>query len=418
MLGSNLLDDGENTYYAIALLKMDAKKYVLSTYYWKILWRFISFVIVLIAFRSITCLSIFVSVLYSIFNVMLKTIFNYCRINDYKKNKNTMAKSIWIVAVLCYLLAIVPPIFKYTVPLYVFEIACTIVIPYGIYSFYKLSKFDNYYKMYKDYLNPESKSVENKMKAFNNKVHNQVNVDKTVGDKKSGVKYLNSLFEVRYRKKIYFSMILKTIIILIEYIAMVLYIKDSTLSFYLIYFFVSAGTYGMVSTNANKMSLSWFENCDYAMLRFKSYRTRENIVKLFWERFVFLLKINFWPVLVTSIGATILFKNTEESKDIVNYLLVFGLGIFICINVVLSVLLIYYIIQPNSYNDNMKKTVQDPAHLLISIVHMFLLVIPMVLKLPISVMGAVFVAFTIVHLLVGLGAICKFATKTFRVKNR
>ena len=104
------------------------------------------------------------------------------------------------------------------------------------------------------------------MKAFNNKVHNQVNVDKTVGDKKSGVKYLNSLFEVRYRKKIYFSMILKTIIILIEYIAMVLYIKDSTLSFYLIYFFVSAGTYGMVSTNANKMSLSWFENCDYAII--------------------------------------------------------------------------------------------------------------------------------------------------------
>ena len=202
MLGSNLLDDGENTYYAIALLKMDAKKYVLSTYYWKMLSRFISFVVVLIAFRNVMGIPIFVCILYSIFNVMLKTIFNYYRINDYKKNKNTMAKSIGIVAVLCYLLAILPPTFKYTVPLYIFEIACAIVIPYGIYSFYKLSKFDNYYKMYKDYLNPESKSVENKMKAFNNKVHNQINAEKTVGNKKSGVKYLNSLFAVRYRKKI------------------------------------------------------------------------------------------------------------------------------------------------------------------------------------------------------------------------
>ena len=39
---SNLLDDGDNSYYAIVLLKMDAKKYILSTYYWKIFLRFIS----------------------------------------------------------------------------------------------------------------------------------------------------------------------------------------------------------------------------------------------------------------------------------------------------------------------------------------------------------------------------------------
>ncbi|MBR2587987.1 MAG: hypothetical protein IKD77_02140 [Bacilli bacterium] len=424
-LGSNLLDDRDNSYYAIFLLKMDAKKYILSTYYWKIFLRFISFVTVLILFRNITGLSILTSVLYSIFNVMLKTIFNNFRINDYKKNRNTMMKLLWYVAVLCTILAIVPPIFKITIPLWLFEILCVIVFIYGIYSFYRLSKFDKYYKMYKSYLNPESKSVENKMKSFNIHVHDEIDINKKITRNKKGVKYLNSLFTARHKKKVYVPMIFQTISAMLEYIAIIYYsVYNSTIhemsgypSFTVTYFLIACCSYLIGFSNTNRLTISWFENCDHAMLRFKSFKTQKNIVELFKERFILLVKISILPTLVISIGATIMFKVNMASTYILDYFVVFALGILICINAIMNMLLMYYIIQPNSYSENLKEAVpKKPFSMLLNITAgMIILMLPIMFKLSIPMIGLAVATYTILHVALGFFAIYKFATKTFRI---
>ncbi|MBQ3415498.1 MAG: hypothetical protein IJH39_09195 [Clostridia bacterium] len=423
---SNLLDDGDKSYYAIVLLKMDAKKYILSTYYWKIFLRFISFVTVLILFRDIIGLSILTSVLYSIFNVMVKTIFNNFRINDYKKNRNTMMKLLWYVAVLCTILAIVPPIFKITIPLWLFEILCVIVFIYGIYSFYRLSKFDKYYKLYKSYLNPESKSVENRMQSFNIHVHDEIDIDKEVTGNKKGVKYLNSLFTARHKKKIYVPMIFQTVIAILEYMAIIYYsVYNSAIhemlgySFTVTYFIIAYGSYFISFTNTNRLTISWFEDCDHAMLCFKSFRTNKNIVELFKERFILLVKISILPTLVMSIGATIMFKVNMASEYILDYFVVFALGILICINTIMNMLLMYYIIQPNSYSENLKTAVQNkPFFMMLNFMgYMIILMLPTMFKLSIPLIGLVVATYTILHVVLGYIAIYKFATKTFRIKN-
>ena len=41
---SDMFENNENNYYSIISLKMDAKKYALSNYYWKMFLRYISLV--------------------------------------------------------------------------------------------------------------------------------------------------------------------------------------------------------------------------------------------------------------------------------------------------------------------------------------------------------------------------------------
>ena len=175
LLGSNLLEDGDDKYYSIILLRMDAKKYVLSNYYWKMFWRFASFFIVFLTFRRFFLLSSTVCFLYPIFNIMMKTIFNYLRIQCYINGKNTMNTLLWPVSILCISIAFILPILNITIYTFIFKIMCIVVYVLGIYSFWKIGKFDGYYKMYKEYLMPESKEVEKKMKSFN--IYSQNNVD-------------------------------------------------------------------------------------------------------------------------------------------------------------------------------------------------------------------------------------------------
>ena len=58
-----------------------------------------------------------------------------------------------------------------------------------------------------------------------------------------------------------------------------------------------------------------------------------------------LVKISILPTLVMSIGATIMFKVNMASEYILDYFVVFALGILICINTIMNMLLMYYIIQ-------------------------------------------------------------------------
>ncbi len=423
---SNLLDDGDNTYYAILLLKINAKKYILSNYCWKIFLRLISFLTVFIILKDIIGLSISTAILYSFFNIMLKTIFNYFRVKDYTKCRNTMIKLIWPVTIVCTLLAFLLPILKITISIQLFYILCVFVYIYGLYSFYKLAKFDGYYKMYKEYLKPESKLVENKLQSFNMNIHNNININNVVNEKQKGFKYLNSLFTARHKKKIYLSMILQIIITILEYIIIIYcsvydynFHKMISHSFTFIYFLIAYGAYFMGALNADRLTISWFEDCDHAMLNFKVFRINKNILVLFRERFILLIKVSILPILIMSIGATIIYKINIASQNILDYFVVFILSILIYINTIMNGLLMYYIIQPNSYSENLKKAINNNnfATMINIICCMTILLLPILLKLSIQMIGLATILYTILHICLGFYAIYKLATKTFRVKN-
>ena len=120
-----------------------------------------------------------------------------------------------------------------------------------------------------------------------------------------------------------------------------------------------------------------------------------------------------------SIGATIMFKVNIVSKYILDYFVIFTLGILICINTIMNMLLMYYIIQPNSYSENLKKAVQNkPFFTMLNLMgYMIILMLPTIFKLSIPMIGLVVITYTLLHVALGFIVIYKFATKSFRIKN-
>ena len=166
MHGSSLLENTDENYYSILILRINAKKYVLVNYFWALMKRFISLLTILILTSEITQLSIEQCILFSIINIMLKTFFNALRINGFIKKRNNFIKLLAPIFIICLVISFCLPIFGLQITNNIFRILFIFVCILGIYGFIKLIKFDDYYKMYKMFLNPESNEIRNTNESF------------------------------------------------------------------------------------------------------------------------------------------------------------------------------------------------------------------------------------------------------------
>ena len=419
---SNMFEDGEEKYYSIILLKMDAKKYILANYYWKMFLRLISLIPALIILGKIVNIPVNICVLISLFSVLLKTIFNSFKIDDYTNKRNIMQKLLWPVAISSCIVAIVFPILNITISIFVFKILYIIVFIMGIYSFYKIGKFNNFYEIYRKVLIPESRDVINQMKFFNVRKENKVNIKKIVDNKEHGFKYLNSLFISRYRNKLYLPILFECLLILLECITIVAFgIKYPMINKEILFIFAFSLLiiFGISNTNGNRFLTILFKECDYAMLTFKCFRTDKAILELFKERCKILFKMNVFPALIMAVGLLIFFGVTGSIGNFIDYFVTFISVIAISINATINTLFMYYIIQPYTYNEILKEAINTrPVIDILNIViyMVVLLLMPMIFKLPILLYGLVIILVTIINSVFCFFIVRKFAKKTFKVR--
>lgn len=419
---SNMFEKNEWDYYAINSLKMNAKQYVLSNYYWKMFLRIISFIFAFIILKDIIEIPVNIGILLSIFSVMIKTVFNNLKINDYIKDRNTIKKIMFPLAIAIMLIAIGLPMVNITISFTLFKYIYVIVLFLGIFSFFKLAIHNNYYKIYKKVLMLESNATRIEHKEINVKKQEKNNTFKTTNNKESGFKYLNSLFINRNRKKLYLPVILTSLGLFAESTLMfcgVLYNQDIQMLvmelaplilgiLIFIIFEINMLMIGKVFVE------TLFEKCDQAMLTFKSFRTKKAVIKSFKERAITLLKLSFLPTFIIAIQPILIFKICGLELTIIENLTIFIVLIIIGILASINTLFIYYLIQPYTYNSVMKKARDNRP--IINIMSCILLFIPFVLlmiNMKIALIGILW--FSIIYIVVGIKAINKKAFKTFKL---
>lgn len=419
---TDIFNPSKSKYYSVVLMRMNTKKYVLSSLTSFLLKVGISFYPSLILFGIYYEVNLFILLLLPIFVVSMKLIGNFCLLKYYEKtykviNENNFAL-VGSVSIICIILAYLLPYLGYSINNLIFIIIFIISLVLGILSLRYIFKCNNYNKIYKKMLNLNNvifnaSDTNNKKKQYSSKIENT-----NITSKKEGYEYFNDLFIKRHSKILTKSAIKYAIVIIIIFIvAIVGSIVDENIYksiheiplnslpyFVFIMYFLNRGS---IITGA------MFINCDHSMLAYRFYRKPKVILSLFKTRLKTLIKINMIPTIVIAIGLPLVLFITGGTTNYFDYLLLFISIIFLSIFFSVHHLVLYYLLQP--YDINMKA--KSSTYSIVNGITYFICYMFIDMRIPTTVFAIGITLFAILYILISLLLIYKYAPITFKLKQ-
>lgn len=421
-INTSILSTSRKKNISILLFKMDAKKFILSHYYFSLVTDFILNTIFLIMILSILKIPISFSLLLSLFSLLSKNTGEALSVWYYQKNKQRLLteKTYFLIIILGLLLSLLPLIgvaFSYHVTLLLTLIFSITAIP----SFIYLLKVEDYKLIYKkiNMLNSQIQQVdtEQSVRQFMVEIRNQ---DKEIHPKKlkgkKGYDLFNTIFFERHRYLLLRSSklfaIVAAIVIGITIIIIIEYPKDQPFIHNFLKGHISFLIFLMYFINRGEIvTQAMFFNCDHAMLTFNFYKRPKVILELFKRRVITLIKINLIPAMVIAIGFPLILSLTG-GMTVIEYICIFTLIIFVSIFFSIHYLVIYYLLQPYSKQMKMK----SPTYLFVNLATYFLCYMLTKINLNSILFCITVIFFTILYVFIALRLIYKKSPTTFKIK--
>ena len=422
-LNTYMFEPSNDKYYAMMIMKMDAKKYTISNYFYNILKSVIGFIPPTIIFSLILKLNPFMSLLIPLFIGSIKINTGAFYLKRYEKNKfiaDVNHKDIlkWLIVVPSFILAYLLPIVHLSFPIIIYITFIIISILLLIKSIKYIYNFNDYYAIYKVILNDEN---------MNTIVINGTDINKSAAlnlldDKhkftsdKEGYAYFNELFIKRHNKVLYKFVKMVTIIICCIFLALLgttIFIDEMKSlitekiltiipTFLFIMYYINTG---------QRVAKIFFMNCDSAMLTFSFYKERKVILNLFKERLKSIIKMNLIPSFALSIGIVILLlvaKNYSLSEYALVFLSLNAMSVFFSVHN----MIIYYLLQPYNANSDIK----GGSFQIINMITYFACYYICQMKIDIHIFAISILIFSILYIIVALYLVNKYASKTFKIR--
>ncbi|MEG1550642.1 MAG: hypothetical protein RR355_00045 [Oscillospiraceae bacterium] len=422
---TDFLSPSKDKFYAIILMRMDAKKYALSEFIYSLAASFLGTLPAYLYFGIKIGISPFLCVIMPLFVITLKIsyiafILSYSE----KTGKRFLGGSIpwpfWILVFGNLILAYAPVFFGFAIPPICLIIAFAISIVTCIFAVRYLFKFDRYHIVFKNLLNAKNVIFE-----FNQdgeaSTHSSISKDleskKAVASKKQGYALFHEIFVKRHRKILtksakrtaeIFAAVLAVLIaaaLLSEQISDQINagILQYLSLFVLIMYFVNRG---QMITNA------MFMNCDHSMLVYRFYRQPKAILELFSLRLKTMITINLIPSSVIAIGLPLMLYISGGTDNPLNYVILFATIISLSIFFSVHHLVIYYLLQP--YNVELKP--KSGLYRIASMGTYFACFYIAKIHMSTFAFGLSVIGFTVLYVIVALILAYKFAPKTFRLR--
>ncbi len=425
-INTHLFNPSKDKYYAMILMKFEAKQYTLSNYYYFLFKVLIGFMPLLVIFGIFNKIDPTVCLMLTFFVACVKTTISaFILYKDNKKNKitneNMPVLLTIIITVFLLICAYGLPFFGLIITSNIFYILFIISLISGIISLKYIKSFNNYKCMYKELLSPNNVifMVPNSTKNISiDTYRKQITNDGVITSNKEGYEYFNDIFVSRHKKILTKASQKMSIIFLLIFITLILtaifygkfnkdlneYLRVSLPYFLFIMYFVNRG---------QNITQTMFMNCDHSMLFYRFYRQPSAILKLFRERLKTLIKLNLLPAVIIGSGLTILLFATGGVENNIDYLLTFFTIIAYSIFFSVHYLVLYYLLQPYNINLEMK----NPMFSIISSATYFICYFAIQLKIPTLLFGSCMIIFSIIYSLVALFLSYKYASKTFKLRN-
>ena len=410
-------------YYALILMRMDAKEYTLSQYAYFLLKLLVSYALFGYIFGSLYGLAIVECLLLPLSAMGIKSAMIAYSLWKYKRtgiarNENKGGKLYWITVCALVVGAYGLPCLNIMLPQIVSVAILVASVVAGILSVKPILVFDEYYEVQRQILVDMLHSMNTGQEVVREQNRNMISVSTQITSRRKGYEYLNELFVKRHHKILWKASKLITMIsLLILAGALVLMhfasgaregIQKLIMQSFPYFVFI------MYSINRGAgFTRALFANCDHCLLTYSFYKQPKPILKLFQIRLRELIKINLLPALVIALGLDLLVYVSGGTDQIVNYVILFVTIIALSIFFSVHNLTIYYLLQPY----NVGTEIKSGMYQVVMWVTYFISFIFIYIRLPLLSFGILASIFCIAYCIIACGLVYRLAPKTFRLRQ-
>ena len=422
-MNTSLFDPTRDKYYAMILMRMNARSYTLVNYGYALLKTVVGFLPFTILFgldQGVPlwlCLMIPFCVAGAKLTVAAYSLRDYEK-NGYVRNENKLHKFAWLLAGVLLALAYLPPAAGFVLPFAASAALFLLWIPMGLVSFYRVAAFRYYREINQELLAQMFIQMDTVKKAAKTASEKAISADASITSRKKGFEYLNELFIKRHRKILWKSTtrIAGICAILSGGVLLLMLLSPGTKAdinqmvmtwlpyFAFIMYMINRGT---------SFTQALFMNCDHSLLTYSFYKQPGFVLKLFQIRLREIMKINAVPALVIGVGLSLILYVSGGTDNPLNYVVllvsVLAMSLFFSIHY----LTVYYLLQPYTAGTEMK----SGTYRIVMILTYAACYALMNLRLPILVFGAACIAFCVLYSIVACILVYKFAPKTFRLRT-
>ena len=424
ILNTHLFNPTRDKYYAIVLLRIDAKEYTLVDYFYRLIKDVVGFLPMTLIFGTLNKVPLWLCFIIP-FSVAGGKIFcSALTLFDYEKrgkayNENKLSKFVWIAVLILLAITYGLPALGYLIPKIAAMALLVAFIPLGLLGLKRVVTFHNYKEVNREILSQMLLQLDNAKEISKKSVEKIISKDTKISSSKKGFEYLNDLFIKRHRKILWKSTKFQALVLLILAVAAVISVSvipklradadyDKIISnmpyFVFIMYAINRGT---------GFTKALFMNCDHSLLTYSFFKKPDHILRLFAIRLREIIKVNLLPAAVLGGGLSAVFFLIGGTGKIFECALVFLSVVSLSVFFSVHYLTLYYLLQP--YNPSTE--IKSGTYSIIQFVTYLISFVMIYVKLPILVFGILCVAFCLIYCAVACALVYRFAPKTFRIRG-
>ena len=419
LINTSFADASYERYYAVNLMRMDARSYTLSQFYagmGKVVVGFLPFALL---FGFLYGVPVWFSLILPLCVVggkiteMALELWHFDRHNGEVEKRNLLR---WGISVVILLATYGLPMLGWALPKEASMALLGLMIPLGALNIPQIARFRSYRALNQQLLDEFFHVVKDVKSQVQDNTHKMISVDSGVTSSKKGFEYLNELFIRRHRKLLWRATwkISAGCVILFAggMIALPFFpelkpqMRELVLGilpyFTLILYFINRGT---------SMTQALFINCDHSLLTYSFYKQPKTVLNLFRIRLREICKINAVPAALIGLGLDgILLVSGGGSwiEYLVIPVTILSMSLFFSIHY----LTLYYLLQP--YNAGTE--IKSGTYQLVTGLTYFVCCMMMQLRLPAVSFGLLCIVFCIAYSVIACALVYQIAPRTFRIR--
>ena len=364
LLNTHIFNPTKDKYYAMFLMRMDARAYTLSNYLYFLLKTAVGFLPFTLLFGLLSGVSVFACLLMPFFVCGVKLLYTALllrasRNGERVRSDNLPTPVVWTGVALTLVAAYALPALGWAMNGVVFGALAAAVVIAGAFALVYVLRFPAYRAVYRTLLtaNAFAMNTVNTTQVAMEAYQKKIETDLSQTSHKSGYPYFNELFMKRHSKLLTKSAKKLTVVLLAALVASVAVclflpgakeqINGLMLTFLPYFLFVM-----YLLNRGRAITQAMFTNCDHSMLTYRFYRQPKVILALFTERLKYIVAINLLPASVIALGLPLLLWLSGGTAQPLNYLLLFVSILAMSVFFSVHTLVLYYLLQP--YNMQME----------------------------------------------------------------
>ena len=393
---TGMFDPSKDKYYAVILMKMDGREFVLSQYLYTLFRHYVGYMTAFMILSFILQYPFWLSYILPLFIIGLKLIAVSVYLKDFKRNRkarseNNNSPAIIGFSIGCLLVGyalifsnLIIPIKMMLIVLIILSILAVILMSYVL-------KYDDYHQLsHKLLKNIDSLLNTDTQDIINDSYHKMITLEADTKSNKTGFEYFNELFMQRHKKILWKTAKRQTYMIAFIIVVII------GISFYDVETQKDAN-------NAMTSILPFFVFIMYLL----------NTLILFKIRLREIVKINLLPAIVLALGyMAILFicgGIDQAFLAFISFISIISMSIFFSTHY----LILYYLLQPYNAHTEVKSPIYST---IISLTYIICYAFTK-LELPILSFGIVCILFCIGYCVIACILVLKWAGNTFKIRN-